>query len=330
MGHVHGLLRMLSQKEMDSIHGAALRVLEETGMWIDSDDARGFFKQAGCQVNDASKVVRFPRKVVEDAVSLMRAKYADDSDGEVWANVRYSRTYFTNRPHRLHTDFTANAGGFPPFILDIEGGRRKATMEDVVDSIKLADALPNIDMTGLPVSAQEIPHDERPIRMTAQLLKGTAKLGGIEAWNKRDIHAIAEMCDVVTGSREASLTNPRIMGYAETRSPLCFDANMSDIFIEYIRLGFPQSVDTMPCAGTTAPASSVGAIVVGLAETLSCLVLGFTVSPDVRLSIDINPSLADMKTLVFPYASPDRMAQMAGWTQMLHEYYGVPSGIHAG
>ena len=48
------------------------------------------------------------------------------------------------------------------------------------------------------------------------------------------------------------------------------------------------------------------------------------------MSVDVNPGLADMRTMVFPYASPDRIAMMAGWTQMLHEYYGCPSGIHAG
>lgn len=330
MSKVNGLLKMLTREEMDSIHAAALSVLDETGMWIEAENAREYFKQAGCRVDDDAKRVRFPNKVVEGAVAAMKARYADNSDGESWANVRYSRTFFTGKPHRLHTTFTTNAGGFPPFILDFDGKRREATMQDVVDAIKLADALENIDMMGLPVSAQEVPHEERPIRMTAQLLKMTSKLGGIEAWTTRDIRAIADMCDVVTGSREATLANPLLMGYAETRSPLCFDASMSDIFIEYAKMGFPQSVDTMPCAGTTAPASSAATIVVGLAETLSCVVLGAAVNPDMRMSIAINPSLADMRTMVFPYASPDRMSLMAGWTQMLHEYYGCPSGIHAG
>jgi len=330
MGSVHGLLKMLSRAEMEALHNGALRVLEETGMWIDAEDARGYYRQAGCHVNDATKIVRFPRAVVEAAVAKMHARYDDRSEGDVWARVRYSRIFFTNKPHRLHRDFTANAGGFPPFILDLEGRRRNATMKDVIESIRLADALENIDMMGLPVSAQEIPYDERPIRMTAELLKRTRKIGGVEAWNRRDVQAIARMGDVVTGSRAASVRNPLVMGYAETRSPLCLDANMSDIFIEYAKMGFPQSMDTMPCAGTTAPAFSAAAIVVGLAETLSCLVLGFAVNPSVRMSVDINPSLADMKTMVFPYASPDRMALMAGWTQMLHEFYRCPSGIHAG
>ncbi len=330
MGQVRGLLKVLSTEEMDALHDGALSILEETGMWIESPDARSYLGQAGCDVDDGTMRVRFARRVVEQAVTRMKARYADDQEGQVWANVRYSRIFFTNRPHRLHTDFTANAGGFPPFILDLDGRRRKGTFKDVTEAIALADALPNVDMTGLPVSAQEVPHDQRPIRMTAALVKGTAKLGGIEAWTKRDIRAIAEMADVVTGSREETLKRPPLMGYSETRSPLCLDANMSELFIEYAKMGFPQSVDTMPCGATTAPASSAGTLVVGLAETLACLVLGFAVNSEVRMSVDINPSLADMKTLVFPYASPDRMATMAGWTQMLHEYYGCPSGIHAG
>jgi trimethylamine--corrinoid protein Co-methyltransferase len=321
---------MLSPREMEMLHNGALTVLEDTGMWVDAQDARDYLRAAGCSVNDSAKIVRFPRSVVEAAVATMRAKYADDSAGDVWARVRYSRVFFTNMPYRLHRDFTANAGGFPPFILDLEGRHRSSTLQDVIDSIRLADALENIDMMGLPCSAQDVPHAERPIRMTAELLKRTKKIGGIEAWNKRDIHAIARMGDVITGSREQSLKTPVVMGYAETRSPLCLDANMSDIFIEYAKLGFPQSMDTMPCAATTAPASSAGTVVVGLAESLACVVLGFAVNPSVRMSVTINPSLADMKTMVFPYASPDRMALMAGWTQMLHQFYGCPTGIHAG
>jgi len=330
MGRVSGLLKMLSPREMESLHNAAVSVLEKTGMWVDAEDARDNFRKAGCDVNDVTRIVRFPRNIVEKAVETMRAGYADTSQGEVWARVRYSRVLFTNKPHRLHRDFTANAGGFPPFILDLEGRHRKATMRDVVDSIRLADALDNIDMMGLPCSAQDVPYDERPIRMTAELLKRTKKIGGVEAWNRRDIRAIAEMADVVYGSREAGFAKGLIMGYAETRSPLCLDRNMSDIFIEYARMGFPQSMDTMPCGGTTAPATSAATIVVGLAESLACMVLGFAVNPGVRMSVTINPSLADMKTMVFPYASPDRMALMAGWTQMLHQFYRCPTGIHAG
>lgn len=85
MGSVTGLLRMLTPDEME-------RILEETGMWIDAEDARRYFRQAGCRVDDASKIVRFPKKVVESAVRRMKKRFSDGSDGEVWSHIRYSRT----------------------------------------------------------------------------------------------------------------------------------------------------------------------------------------------------------------------------------------------
>ena len=330
MGAVSGVLKMLSANEMERIHDGALKVLERTGMWVDSEIARGYFTSAGCMVNEASKMVKFPRKVVEGAVARMRKRFVETSGGEVWARVRYSRTFFTSMPYRAHPDFTANAGGFPAYILDLDGKRRAASFTDVCDSIRLADALENIDMIGLPCSALEIPHEERPIRMTAELLKRTKKIGGTEAFTVRDIRAIAEMSDVISGSREASLRQPIVMGYAETRSPLCFDGNMAEMFIEYARLGFPQSLDCMPSSGATAPVTAAGTIAVGLAESLAGVVLGFAVNPKVRMGVVINPSVMDMKTMVFPYASANRMTVTAAMVQMLHEYYGCPTGVHSG
>ena len=279
MGKVTGLLRVLSREEMDRIHNAALRVLEETGMWIDAAGRARVFQEGRLRGRRRDEDGAFPeagRGVggLEDARAV-RGYVAGRALGERADTAAYSSPTSRNV---IHNRFTANTGGFPPFILDLDGRRRKATMKDVTDAIRLADALDNIDMMGVPCSAQEIPHEERPIRMTAELLKRTKKLGGIETWNKRDVHAVAEMCDVVSGSRDESVKRPRIMGYAETRSPLCLDANMSDIFIEYAKMGFPQSMDCMPCGGTTAPASSAGTITVGLAETLGCAVLGYAVS----------------------------------------------------
>ncbi|MBM3708711.1 MAG: hypothetical protein FJW69_10325, partial [Actinobacteria bacterium] len=212
MGKVSGLLRMLSQDEMEYLHKSALSILEEIGMWVEADDARRYYREAGCDVDDSIKIVKFPKKVVENSLALMRKKFNDRSEGDIWARARYSRTFYTSQPHCLHTDFTANTGGFPPFIMNLENKRRRAELKDVIDSIRLVDALENIDMTGLPCSAQEMPYEERPIRMTAELLKHTSKIGGVEAFNKKDVQAIAEMCDVISGSREASIKQPIVMG----------------------------------------------------------------------------------------------------------------------
>ncbi len=51
----------------------------------------------------------------------------------------------------------------------------------------------------------------------------------------------------------------------------------------------------MPAAGTTAPASSAGALTLGLAETLGGLTLAYAVRPDAIISLDLCPTLSDMR-----------------------------------
>jgi trimethylamine--corrinoid protein Co-methyltransferase len=68
----------------------------------------------------------------------------------------------------------------------------------------------------------------------------------------------------------------------------------------------------------------------GLAETLLGLVLGYAMDENAWVSIDINPSLADMRSMTFPYAGADRIPLMAAANQMMRDYYGRPGGCHAG
>ena len=154
MGRLIEPIRYLNNLEMESIHQAALQILDEVGMWIDSDEALTYLEDYGCNVNHDERLVRFPPDLVQAAVDHMRQAYADPQRTPQRMSVRYSEIYFSTRPHQVNTDFTTNTGGFCVFIYDLEGRRRPATMEDVRDSIRLADALENINFMGLPVSTQ--------------------------------------------------------------------------------------------------------------------------------------------------------------------------------
>jgi len=120
------------------------------------------------------------------------------------------------------------------------------------------------------------------------------------------------------------------VGYAEARSPLCLDAVMADVMLAHLELGLPQSLDTMPNGGATAPMSAAGTLALGLAETLGGLVLGYAVDPNATLTIDVTPGYCDMRSMHFGYASPERMPLLAARVQLVSEYYGCPSGIHGG
>ena len=323
-------IRVLSKGDMEKIHSAALTILDEVGMRIDSDEALAYLAQAGCRVQQEGMRVTFPPRIVQGCVDRMRRAYDNPARLPERMAVRYSHIRFRREPHKVHPDFTASAGGFCAFLYDLDGIRRPATLDDVRRSITMVNGLADIDYTGLPVSDQETPSLMRPVAMAAELAKYTAKLGGIETFKKEDIPYLIDIGTVVKGSERALREEPVLVGYAEARSPLCLDRNMVEIFMEYIRRGFPQTLDTMPNGGATVPVTAAGNLAVGAAETLGALVLAYAIDEDAVVGVDIIPSYADASNGIYRYASGDRMPLLVARVQMISEYYGCPSGVHGG
>ncbi len=330
MAKVHGLIKILTQDEMQRLHEAALQILDRAGMMIDHPEALEYLRAAGARVDLDRKRVSFPPEVTQRAIEKMRKDFTLADRTGISMPVRFSEVHFASQPVHIWRNFTANAGGFVPYILDLEGRRRSSTMQDVRDSIRLIDALEHIDMMGLPVAASEFPEKELPVRMTAELLKGTRKIGGIEAWEVEDVGTLQRMAAVVRESEEAARKRPLLVGYGEVRSPLCMDRNMAEVFVESVKLGLPQTVDSMPNAGATAPASGGAVLAQGLAESMSAVVLGYAIDPNAMLGLDITPGYCDMRSGTFPYSGADRLPLVAAANQLITEFYGRPGGCHGG
>lgn len=322
-------LRFLTPDEMQTIHRNALRILAEIGMAIDHDEALDALRDAGCRVDFARRHVRFPEDVVQGFVDRMRRDFAARTVPERMA-VRYSHVRFRAEPFEVHQDFTVSAGGYCVFIHDLNGVRRPATLADTRAALKLAHQLDQIATTGLPVAAQDVPLPMRQIRMAAELVKHTDKLGGIEALTPFDIEHICRIGEVVRGSRAELKRRPILVGYAEAKTPLAIDHNMCEVMLEYVRHGMPQSLDTMPNAGATAPIQPAGALALGIAETLGGLALAYAVDPNAVVTIDLTPSFSDMTSGLFKYAGAERAPLLGARIQMIGEFYGCPGGVHGG
>ncbi len=322
-------IRVLSSSQMEMIDDAALSILDRTGMIMRSVEALDLLERFGCRVDRSRFLVRFPRELTRGVVEKMRRDYARPDRPERM-NVRFSHVRFRKIPHQVHSDFTVSAGGFVPFIYDLDGNRRTGNRHDVLCSINMVNHLRNIDLTGLPVSDQTVPARHRPVAMAAELARYTRKLGGIETFRKEDVPFLMEIARIVAGSDDEFRRFPILVGYAETRSPLCFDENMSDIFLSYLKLGVPQTVDCMPCGGTTAPVTTAGVLALGAAETIGAMTLAYALRDDAIVGVDITPSFADMTSGNYKYGGGDRCSLLMARIQLLSEYYGCPTGVHGG
>jgi trimethylamine---corrinoid protein Co-methyltransferase len=322
-------IRVLSSSQMEMIDDAAASILDRTGMIVRSEEALDLLGRFGCSVDRSSFLVRFPKKLTRGVVEKMRRDYTRPDRPERM-NVRFSHVRFRKTPHQVHQDFTVSAGGFVPFIFDLDGNRRTANRHDVLCSINMVNHLRNIDLTGLPVSDQTVPARHRPVAMAADLARYTRKLGGIETFRKEDVPFLIEIARIVAGSDEEFRRFPSLVGYAETRSPLCFDENMIDIFLTYLKLGVPQTVDCMPSGGATAPVTTAGVLALGAAETIGAMTLAYALRDDAVVGLDITPSFADMTSGNYKYGGGDRCSLLMARIQLLSEYYGCPTGVHGG
>ena len=160
--------------------------------------------------------------------------------------------------------------------------------------------------------------------------KFTTKFGGVETFSPYDIPYLVDIGCIIKGSLAALKKEPIFVGYAEARSPLCIDHNMAGIFIDYIKRGFPQTLDTMPSGGATAPVTAAGILSIAVAETLAGVILAYSVDQEAVVGVDIIPSNFDLKYGTFRYASADRIPLLMARVQMISEFYGCPSGVHGG
>ena len=108
--------------------------------------------------------------------------------------------------------------------------------------------------------------------------------------------SIVEMATVVTGSEEERRRRPPVNANICTIAPLAHDAHGIETALVYAEAGIPTSFMAMPTMGSTAPASILGAIVVGDAEVVSAMVLMQLAYPGAPVFHSIITSLMDPRT----------------------------------
>ena len=79
-------LQVLSQSEREQVHERSLGILSLTGVRVDAAKGRRILKEAGAQVDENTRIVRFPNRLVEDA-------------------LRQAPKNFSLEPRRLHSPF---------------------------------------------------------------------------------------------------------------------------------------------------------------------------------------------------------------------------------
>ena len=262
-------LELVSRDELESIHQAALTVLKEIGIDFLHDGARATLKDAGADVDPASRRVRFDPALVEAQVGLAPKQF----------------TLHARNPARnltvggRHVAFGSVASA--PNAFDRAGGRRPGNHRDYQNFLRLGQSLDSIHFWGgYPVEPVDIHASIRHLDALFDMLTLSDK--PIHAYSlglERNLDAI-EMVKIARGVDDATLERePSLFTVINSSSPLRLDTPMLEGVIQMARRNQVVVLTPFTLAGAMAPVTLAGALVQQHAEALAELVMTQVVRP---------------------------------------------------
>src|SRR5437870_8228222 len=237
-----------------------MTILEEIGVDFLHPRARDLFKGAGMKLEEDR--VRFDRGWVLEMVA--KAPEAFELQAR---NPQRSVT--------IGGDNMVNAPVYgPPFITDLERGRRGATIEDFNNFDKMAQAVEQIHCAGgTTVEPEDLPLSTRHLDMVYSHLRWTDKpfMGSvISTEGARDT---IEMASIALGGRDKIEETPAVISLINVNSPLRYDDRMLGALLEYTDAGQPVIVTPLLMAGAMSPMGLAGSIAQQTAAALAVFAL---------------------------------------------------------
>ena len=166
-----------------------------------------------------------------------------------------------------------------PFVRDLAGGRRYATLEDFRNFVKLTYATPWLHHSGGTVcEPTDVPVNKRHLDMVDSHLRFSDKafMGSVTA-PERAADSI-EMARIVFGADVVD-QHCVILGNVNVNSPLVWDATMTGALKTYARANQAPVVVPFILGGAMGPVTTAGAVAQAHVETLVGVALGQLVRP---------------------------------------------------
>ena len=284
-------VEIVSEEGLEIITANAETILAEVGI-----DVRGYpsaverFADAGCDVD--GERVRFPRGLARSLVATAPASY-----------VQHAR----NPAHDVTiggdaTVFAPNYGS--PFVHDLDGGRRYATLTDFQNFVKLTYLSAHLHHSGGTVCEPvDIPVSKRHLDMVYSHLRFSDKpiMGSVTA-GERAADSV-ELARIVFGGDLADRTV--MTSLINASSPLVWDATMLAAAEVYAANNQATIITPFILAGAMAPVTVAGVAAQTLAEALAGIAFTQLVRPGAPVVLGSFASSMSMQTGAPTFGTPE-------------------------
>ena len=288
-GLAGGLYKPLSHTDIETIHDAALTILEQIGLTYESglEDTLEMLERAGAAVDRDRARITFPRGLVE--------AQCDKAPARVVLCGRADGTDLDLADHQVHM----GTGGAAIKVLDLETGQcRPSRLEDIYQIGRLVDRMDNIHFYLRPCIPTDIAQSAYDVNMFYACLKATGKhvMSGVN--DEEGLHRVIDLAATIAGSREALQARPFISVITSFAiSPLKLCTQSTRIMREAIRNRIPVALSAAPMSGSTAPMTMAGTLAQLHAEQMAGITICQLTEPGAPLLYGGIPGTANLRTM---------------------------------
>ena len=310
---------LLSPEQVQRTHEASLEILENVGLLVHSEKARGRFARHGCRVDAETQTVKFPRTVVEHWRAAFPPTFIFHGQ-----DPQYDCTIPCER-------LLIGTIGSAPNIIDPDTGQaRRANSDDLARIACLVNELPGYDLFGISTTADDAPPGQFYLSRFYPALKNCLKPVMGSAPKREEAEAIFRLGCLIAGSEDAYRARPFITyGCSPVISPLTMDVDSTEMLMHFVEEQLPACPETAPNAGLTAPLTLMGTLVQCNAEFLAEALLMQMTRPETLFVYGVGPTVVDMRTLAYASGGIETGILAAACVQMAR-YYNVPSRTPGG
>ena len=296
-------MELLGDEALAIIEENAETILEEIGVaFVENPGALERWRQAGADVQ--GERVRIPRGLARQLCATAPARF-----------TQHARNPERNVEIGGNSLVLAPVYG-PPFVRDLDGGRRYATMEDFRKFVKLGYMSKWVHHSGGTLcEPTDVAVNKRHLDMlhAHMTLSDKPFMGSVtEPVRARDS---VEMCEILFG-RDFVAENAVMTSLININSPLTFDATMMGALEVYAAANQACIISPFIVGGAMAPVSVMGTLTQVLAEVLAGVAYSQLIRPGAPVIFGAFVTSIDMNSGAPTFGTPEASQILYGAGQL--------------
>ncbi len=300
---------MLSQTDIGKIDRAATELLADPGIKVEDEEIEKKLFSLGAKPGNGTRVVRFPREMVKEYLSLAPEKFLiADRAGTKREILPGGESCFWTGAALSYLD---------------GDGIRLIYQKDLANFARVIEALPQVDAI-VGTSTEDTPPAHRDFVGFRIMAQNTRKHLRPLSFTPKGGEALVEMGKVLSGG-EALKKNPIFSVGFTAHGPLRWTSLALGVFKATSGHGIPCTVNGEPMAGASSPVTLAGTVLVGTAEILSGIIINQILEPGRPCFFNLGfAHVMDMRS-AFPVTGGPENALLAVAGAELARYYRLPS-----